>query len=124
MTLRSVQLGLSRSKAIATHNRTADGLPKIGAVLETTDRRLFFGQNQRKTHPFQARWGRTEHHVYLHAEIDALRHAVTSGCQPGTFKAIYVSRIGKHGESRLARPCEGCMAALAAFQVNNIYWSE
>lgn len=59
-------------------------------------------------------------HPTLHAEISALLYM-----NPLDIKGsiIYVYRIGKLGEPRLAKPCHRCTIALRAFGVKKVIYS-
>lgn len=98
-------------------------LPKMAAVLEVSSGQYFVGFNQRKTHPLQAKFGRTEHHIHLHAEIDALRWALKAG-EKVEGSSLYVARVYKNGNVGLAKPCEGCQDALMHFGIKNVEWTE
>lgn len=89
----------------------------------------FVGTNQFKSHPFQKKYSKNEHCVYLHAEIDALvrtlRHRSVEDLD---YAHMFVVRAKKdksggkwvHG---LAKPCEGCQSAIAAFGIKNVVYT-
>lgn len=92
---------------------------KIGAVITDKFHNLLgVGFNILKTHPLQAKFG-GDKKIYMHAEISALRQ-----CKCGDPYNIYVVRLKSDGSLALARPCGSCCAALDAFGVTNIHWSE
>jgi len=81
-------------------------------IYDRRGRVISVGKNSYvKTHPLQARFaakaGRPEA-IYLHAEVDALvrlkdwSHA----------HKIVITRVGKSGDTLLAKPCESCQRAI------------
>lgn len=84
---------------------------------------LSIGKNSYvKTHPLQAKHaskvGKPEN-IVLHAEIDAIIR-----CR-NLDKAyrIFVSRINKSGDTRLAKPCAICMSAIGQTKIQKIEWT-
>lgn len=68
-----------------------------------------------KTHPLQASFAKSigkPDACYLHAEIDALIKA-----RGRTVHRLFVSRVNKHGQYCLARPCPSCQRAIEHFGV-------
>lgn len=85
------------------------------------------GSNSVKTHPFQARWGSDEHKIHLHAEINCIVQAVNEisdfrGCTMVVARAKKASTRGPFVWG-MARPCEGCQRALAAFGISDVYYT-
>lgn len=122
---------------------------RILAILRVEDQ-TFLGLPRRKTHPLQARFSSNEHALYLHAEIDAIRQALTylkaegvRYSKPAASSAyfvryhapsklsqasLHVLRIRQNLTTRsfeecLAKPCEGCMRAIRHFGITNVTWS-
>jgi deoxycytidylate deaminase len=94
----------------------------MAAVLVTNDG-VVVGMNKRKTHPLQARYGKNEKAICLHAEIDALAKAsrLRYNIEGGR---MYVARVKKDGQVGSAKPCTGCARALIAFGVDKVEWTE
>lgn len=95
---------------------------RIYAVI--TDKRgniLAEGSNSyTKTHPRQAYYAdrvNQSERVFLHAEIAAL---VKCRAEP---YALYVARVGKGGESRIAKPCEICSLAIEQTPIKEVHYS-
>jgi len=103
------------------------GGARIAASLVLKNSVLSFGFNQRKTHPFQAKFGKNIDSIYLHAEVDAIKNALKS-CSLDDLKnsVLYVARsktINKLQVSGLAKPCDGCMRAIANFNIKKVVYS-
>lgn len=58
----------------------------------------------------------------LHAEINALRK-LTYQADRAEGCTIYVVRISRKGERKLARPCSRCYAAIRAAEIKTIVYS-
>lgn len=112
---------IHRATQMARLNPVA-GLPKMAAIL-LANKRLFLGYNSRKTHPLAKKFGKNSDAVCLHAEIDAIRTCTAQGVSPegGT---MWVARVLKNGQPALAKPCPGCQAALVAFGIKEVHWTE
>jgi deoxycytidylate deaminase len=91
------------------------GLTKKGDLIGV-------GRNSMKSHPFQARFGRNENSIYLHAETAALLDAINNGEDPNGATMHVIRRL-RDGTFGLARPCQGCMRALAAYGVDRVVYS-
>lgn len=105
------------------------GNARIGAALTLGKKIVSFGHNQLKSHPLQRRFGRNEQSIYLHAEIDAIKNAlkhVHVDLLPHTcLHVVRVKRAHPRGDYcfGLAKPCLGCMRAIATFGIRQVYYS-
>jgi tRNA(Arg) A34 adenosine deaminase TadA len=101
-----------------------------------SDGKLYWGKNSKKSHPFQKRFGKHEDAIYLHAEIDVIKNFIednSHGVSRGSITdlsncTLYVLRIKQEGRDgpiipALAKPCSGCMGAVARFGIKNVYYS-
>lgn len=85
---------------------------------------ISIGTNKDKTHPFQARFGKNQHSIFIHAETDAICRALKSIDQSDLKKCtLYVCRTKKNGEWGVAKPCEGCWNAINEFEIGRVVWS-
>lgn len=90
---------------------------------------FYLGSNQFKSHPFQKKFSKNEHCIYLHAEINALvrtlRSESVSYLQDATMFVVRAKRDGVKGKwiHGLAKPCEGCQRAIAAFGIKNVVYT-
>ena len=103
---------------------------RIAAAVVYRGDIVSFGHNQKKSHPFQAKFGKNEGCIYLHAEVDAIKNALR--CMPVEELRnadLYISRA-KRPEPRsskfvsgLAKPCTGCLKAIVAFGIRNVFYT-
>lgn len=81
-------------------------------IYDRRGRLLTVGKNSYvKTHPLQAKFANEvglEHKIFLHAEIDAL---VKLKDWTRAHKMV-ITRLGKNGETMLAKPCPVCERAI------------
>lgn len=116
-------------KHLNTLEKVADAQPvtggaRIAAALVIRNDVIAVGYNQRKTHPFQDRFKKNEEAIYLHAETDCIKNALKNIDQEKLSKAtLYICRIKKNGDWGLAKPCRGCMKAIATFNIQNVVYS-
>lgn len=94
---------------------------RIVASICVRSRPVSFGYNQEKSHPFQREWAPHPEAIYLHAEIDAIRHAIKQDVDL-TRATLYVARWTSRGPA-LARPCDGCWSAIKAFGIRRVLWT-
>ena len=105
------------------------GNARIGAAITLGKKIVSFGHNQFKSHPLQRRFGRNESSIYLHAEIDAIKNALRV-CEVDDLRhcvlhVLRVKRAAPHGCFiwGMAKPCLGCMRAIATFGIREVYYS-
>lgn len=111
---------------------------RIVAVLYHRNKIIAKGINKEKSHPFQARFAKNEHAIFIHAEIDAIKNAIDAGYQDLLPKChMIVARAktninpaftseGKLGIRNvmvpgIAKPCEGCQSAIALYGIPEVY---
>jgi deoxycytidylate deaminase len=103
---------------------------RVAAVLVLKNHIVSVGQCVKRSHPYQARVGRTPESIFLHAEIHALV-AATNHLTPSDFAraTLYVHRVKRLNSDHtrwidgLARPCSGCQRAIAEFGVGRVVYS-
>lgn len=103
---------------------------RMAAALVHKNEILAIGTNKNKTHPLQGRYAKHEEAIYLHAEIDAIANALRKFDAETVSKAkLFVYRC-KWTHSKkpvltqgLAKPCSGCMRAIAAFDIKHVCYS-
>lgn len=107
----------------------------LGCVIAYKRHIIAVGANSNKTHPTQCLYNayrsfmesKTPIKHSLHAEIDALMSIPYPVAQKIDWKKvkIYVYRIcnGKNKKVGLAKPCEGCMAAIKDFGIRHLYYT-
>ena len=116
-------------KHLNTLEKVAEAQPvtagaRIAAAIVIRNDIIAVGNNQKKTHPFQERFKKNDEAIYLHAETDCIKNALKHVDQDKLSKAtLYVCRIKKDGTWGLAKPCKGCMKAIATFNIKNVIYS-
>lgn len=98
---------------------------KVSALLVYKNYPIAVGTNKMKSHPFQAKYGRTEHNIFSHAEMDCIRKALKDISMDELAKStLYIQRVLKDGTTAIARPCCGCERAIVkSFKIKNVIWS-
>lgn len=91
-------------------------------ITDKHDRILSIGVNSyTKTHPKQAYYaskhGGRINRIFLHAEMDAI---IRCRSKPAS---IYIARVGRNKEPRLAKPCPICMAAIKDAGIKRIIYT-
>ena len=103
---------------------------RIAAAIVIKNDIISFGINQKKTHPFQAMFGKNSDCIYLHAEIDAIKNALRIITVDELSRStLYVCRVKYDCDQKsnfifgLSKPCSGCSRAIANFDIKNVYYS-
>jgi tRNA(Arg) A34 adenosine deaminase TadA len=82
---------------------------------------LSYGVNKLKTHPIMKLYGKNEHSVFLHAEIDAIVRCINNhGDAILKDCSLYITRTTKGGKVAGSKPCEGCQKAIEAFKIKEV----
>jgi cytidine deaminase len=76
-----------------------------------------------KTDPFQAKYSAKNECIYLHAEIHAIKNALKNIDVQELRKAKLVVLRKKGVAYGLAKPCEGCMRAIAEFGIKSVTYT-
>ncbi len=102
---------------------------RVAACIVYRGRIVSVGVNSKRTDPFQKRFAKNEHAIYLHAEIAAikvaLRHLSLDELKKST---LYVCRVRFENEDptpewALSKPCEGCRRAIMEFQIERVVYT-
>ena len=114
-----------RLQRLLEEKRGSKNNPKelMASSIISKSRVIADGFNSNKSHPLQAKHGRNAKAIFLHAEIDAIRRALST--QPRldfSRTTMYVVRISSGG-LRLAKPCSGCLGAISAFGLTRVIYS-
>lgn len=111
---------------------------RIAAAIVYKGQVISVGINKRKTDPFQAKYCRNAHQIFVHAEIAAiknsLRHLSLSELENSTLfvarhRLISYKGQGLKEEWGLAKPCvgskknSGCMGAIQEFNIHRIVYT-
>ena len=111
-------------------NTTSSGA-RLAAAIVYKNRIVSIGVNQKRSHPFQAKYSVNEDAIFLHAETDTIRTARRHLTEKQLSKAtLYVCRI-KHEDGPgtpliwgLSKPCVGCQRAIATFDIKGVVYSK
>lgn len=91
------------------------------AILKTK-KDIYYGYNQKKTHPLQKEFSKNPHALSLHAEIDAIRQAYSN--EGNISKStLYVARTLMDGTPANACPCSGCQEAIFYFGIDQVFFT-
>jgi deoxycytidylate deaminase len=88
------------------------------------------GVNSYKTDPFQAKYGKHEHAIHLHAEIAAIKNAARQMDDLSRCTLIVVRVKRKFSEQNknifqktIAKPCSGCYKCIVEFGIKNVFYT-
>lgn len=115
---------LNKAIELAKSLKSQDRYKLSAIVTDKKNNILSFGVNSyKKTHPTQAYYAEKVgkyNSIFLHAEIDAVSK-IPYNKKP---YAIYIARVGKTGEPRLAKPCKICNKAIKDSGIEKIYYTK
>lgn len=103
---------------------------KLAAALVYKNDIISIGVNQLKSHPFQKKFSKSEHAIFMHAEISAIVKALKNYSVDIISKStLYVARV-KYMDGHnsifvdgMAKPCEGCLKAIANLGIKQVCYS-
>lgn len=104
---------------------------RVSAIMVIKNRVIAVGTNSRKSHPFQATYGKNIEAIYLHAETDCIKNALKQVSVDDLRKAtMYVARAKKEN-SRLnspdiwgmAKSCSGCTRAIVEYGIKRVVYT-
>ncbi len=104
---------------------------RMAAAIVYKNNIISIGHNSRRTHPFQAKYGKNPLAICMHAEINAIKNALNH-LEVTDFKktTIMIYRVKKQNGLRkaawvdgMAKPCEGCARAIMEFGIKKIVYS-
>lgn len=103
---------------------------RIAAAIYFKNNLISIGINQRKSHPFQAMYGKNKDSIYLHAEIDAIKNALRQVTVDDLERCtLYICRVKYDGKEKnniiygLSKPCPGCSRAIINFNIKRVIYS-
>ena len=102
---------------------------KHSAVIIYKNDVISLACNKSKSHPFQKRYSKASEAIFLHAEVAAIHNALKRVSLKELSKStMYVCRVRINKENNpffsYSRPCEGCMRAIAAFNIQKVFYTE
>lgn len=102
---------------------------RITACIVEKRNIISYGFCQRKSHTFQAKYGKHEKAIYFHAETHAIFNAIKLiGCDRLSKCTLYVYR-GKKSKrdskfliDSISKPCEGCRRAIKEYKIARVVY--
>ena len=95
---------------------------RFAAAIVYRNKIISIGINHRKSHPFQAKFCKNEHAIFLHAEVHAIKNALREMPVEDLARCeLYITRVKKPKSFSdkfvwgLSKPCPGCERAIAEF---------
>lgn len=124
--LRYIDIALTHA---ASSERVAAA--RVSAILVLKNRIIAFGTNQRKSHPFQARYGKNINAIFLHAETSVIKNALKRVRVDDLRRAtMYVARVRKANSKPnapdmwgMSRSCVGCRGAIVEYGIKRVVYT-
>lgn len=118
------------SKIAADIATPIKGNNRMSACVVYQNEVVSFGINERKSHPFQARYLKNDHAIFLHAEISAIKNALKHiTVKELERSSLYICRV-KYTDMKkreltfgLSKPCCGCERCIHTFGIQNVIYS-
>ena len=103
---------------------------KLAAAVVVKGKIISIGINQKKSHPFQRQFAKNKEAIFLHAEIMAIKNSLNH-LTPAELRqaTLYIYRVkrptdkSKHWVNGIAKPCKGCMGAIAEFDFKRVVYT-
>jgi len=103
---------------------------KMAAAIAIKGQVISLGRNSRRTHPMAARFSKHREAIYLHAEVAAIANTLNHVDKEQLRRStLYIHRVKRPASQSaewvdgMAKPCPGCMAAIAAFGIEKVIYS-
>lgn len=103
---------------------------RIAAVMVFRNEVVSVGICRKKSHPFQAIYGKNKDSIFLHAETDCIKNAIRNLTLEEISKSsLYICRVKYESQEKgkfvfgLAKPCSGCERAIANFDIKKVIYS-
>lgn len=118
-----IQNILSSMAMNSDHHRS-----KHSALILYKNEVISLACNKIKSHPFQKKYSKANEAIFLHAEVSAIHNALKKITLKELSKStMYVCRVRINNDNKhyfsYSRPCEGCMKAIAEFDIKSVYFS-
>lgn len=102
---------------------------KHSALILYKNEIISVGFNRIKSHPFQKKYAKANEAIFLHAEISAIKQSLRRITLKELSKStLYVARIRLNNENKphfmYSKPCDGCMRAIAEFDIRKVFYTE
>lgn len=103
---------------------------RFAAAVVYRDKIISVGFNHKKSHPFQAKFAKNPHAVFLHAEVHAIKNALREMPVTDLTKCdLYITRVKKPRSFAdkfiwgLSKPCPGCERAIVEFGIKRTIYT-
>lgn len=103
---------------------------RIASCLVYKNNIISFGICRKKTHPFQAKFGKNKNSIYLHSEIDCIKNSLKEISIDELSKStLYICRVKYDGPTKskmifgLSKPCPGCTRAILNFGISKVIYT-
>jgi len=105
---------------------------RIGAVIVRKNRVIGVGFNHIKSHPMQKQYARNSEAIFFHAEIHAIKNALSNVSVDDLEKStLYIARAKKgdafsegHWRFGASKPCVGCASCINEFGIRNVMYTD
>ena len=103
---------------------------RIAAAVVRKGKVISYGFNHKKSHPFQAKFCKNNHAVFFHAEVHAIKNALTTVDVNDLSKCeLYIVRAKRDKTNRkwisgMSKPCSGCQKCIDLFDLKSVYYSK
>lgn len=103
--------------------------PQVGCVITKKKKIISIGHNLTKSHPLQKRLTPLRFNDEFldsckceqHAEFSAINKVKNKKMLEGC--AIYIARIDKEGNTKLAHPCPACYSLIIKYKIKKIIYT-
>lgn len=103
---------------------------KLASAIVIRNKIISIGINRKKTDPLQAKYGKNDQAIYLHAELHAIKNALREISLEELKKCtLYVVRVKRPDQNSkkyvfgVAKPCCGCHRAIVEFGIKSIVYT-
>lgn len=97
---------------------------KIASAMIYKRKIIAFGCCCRKTHPFQAKYGRNNLSIYFHSETMCIYNTLKVLSIEDMKQCILFSiRLKANGSFGMAKPCAGCESCINMFKLKDALYS-
>ena len=127
MKIRPERFDLLKSIAVAANEHP---WAKVASAVIYKGRVISVGVNRMKSHPFQAKFGKNPHSIFLHSETHAILNALHVLSEDDLKKAsLYICRVkkmergGQDWVYGLAKPCAGCARCIMEFGIRQVVYT-
>jgi len=112
---------------LAVDNSSRELRTSLSACIVKKGKKIAFGFNQMKSHPFQAEYGKNDQSIFWHAETHCIFNALRRG-EDLTGSTLYVSRAKKTKPRGkwvfgLSQPCPGCIKAIIDHGIDTVVFT-